>query len=374
MDATLGAMVAWQRSARSFALAVVVAGEGSTPLPVGSWMGISSSGEICGSVSGGCVEGDVIEVAGQVLRDGHARRRRYGIPDDVAIEVGLMCGGAIEVLVERFDPSDVYLSQLVEAMDARRPVALVLPLPAGTGRVSDSRPFIVRDADGMPVRPASVDQDLTEEAIARQVASGRSAIVSRPGSSGPDRRAAGALFVRVLAPPPRMLVFGVSTFAIATASLGRSLGYHVTVCDARSALLTRERFPEPHELVAERPHRYLARTDVDKHTVICVLTHDEKFDLPLLRAALASQAAYVGAIGSRRTDVTRRRRLQEQGVTAEQLARLRSPIGLDLGGRAPEEVALSICAEIVMLREARGGRPLSATSGPLHRGSQVLGA
>jgi xanthine dehydrogenase accessory factor len=192
---------------------------------------------------------------------------------------------------------------------------------------------------------------------------GRSGIVRLPASpsSAPVR-----VFLQVFVPRPHLVVFGVSSFSVATARLGRFLGFHVTVCDPRAALLTPVRFPDPHELVVEWPHRYLDRIEVGPETVLCVLTHDVKYDIPLLERALVSAAGYVGAIGSRRTDQERRQRLVERGLAEQQLARLRSPIGIDLGGHTAEEVAVSIMAEVVMLRERRGGRPLADTQGRLH--------
>jgi xanthine dehydrogenase accessory factor len=164
-----------------------------------------------------------------------------------------------------------------------------------------------------------------------------------------------------------MLVFGAIDFAAAVARIGRYLGYRVTVCDARPVFATEKRFPDADEVVCEWPHEYLARTKVDERTVITVLTHDPKFDVPLLEVALRTPAAYVGAMGSRRTHDDRIARLRENGMTDADLARLRSPIGLDLGARTPEETAVSIAAEIISLRWGGTGRPLGETSGEIHR-------
>ncbi|MGW3957884.1 XdhC family protein, partial [Streptomyces sp. NPDC004752] len=168
-------------------------------------------------------------------------------------------------------------------------------------------------------------------------------------------------------PPPRMIVFGAVDFASALVRIGTFLGYHVTVCDARPVFATRTRFPEADEIVVEWPHRYLERTDVDGRTVLCVLTHDAKFDVPLLRSALRLPVAYVGAMGSRRTHLDREERLREAGVTELELARLRSPIGLDLGARTPEETALSIASEIVANRRGGTGTSLTGARTPIHR-------
>ncbi|MFE7117545.1 XdhC family protein, partial [Streptomyces sp. NPDC057654] len=179
----------------------------------------------------------------------------------------------------------------------------------------------------------------------------------------PDR----TLLVESSVPPPRMIVFGAVDFASALVRTGKFLGYHVTVCDARPVFATRVRFPEADDIVVEWPHHYLGRTATDSRTVLCVLTHDAKFDVPLLEAALRLPVAFVGAMGSRRTHEDRNRRLREVGVTETELARLHSPIGLDLGARTPEETALSIAAEIVAAREGGTGRPLTGAGVPIHR-------
>jgi xanthine dehydrogenase accessory factor len=190
--------------------------------------------------------------------------------------------------------------------------------------------------------------------------------VRRYGAHGERRGDELSVFVNSFAPPPRMLVFGAIDFAAAVARTGKFLGYHVTVCDARKVFATRSRFPDADEVVVEWPHRFLASTEIDARTVICVLTHDPKFDVPLLEVALRTPAGYIGAMGSRRTHDDRVARLREVGVTDEELARLRSPIGLDLGARTPEETAVSIAAELIQMRWGGTGRPLSGTDGRIH--------
>jgi xanthine dehydrogenase accessory factor len=177
------------------------------------------------------------------------------------------------------------------------------------------------------------------------------------------------VFVQSFTPPPRMLVFGATDFAAAVSRIGVFLGYRVTVCDARPVFATARRFPEAHEVVCDWPHRYLEQTEVDGRTVMCVLTHDPKFDVPLLQVALRTPAAYIGAMGSRRTHDDRLRRLREVGMTEQELARLHSPIGLDLGARTAEETAVSIAAEIVQQHWGGSGRPLAATDGTIHTGT-----
>jgi xanthine dehydrogenase accessory factor len=186
------------------------------------------------------------------------------------------------------------------------------------------------------------------------------------GPDGERREDAVTVFLHSFAPPPRMLVFGAIDYAAAVARIGDFLGYRVTVCDARPVFATPKRFPAGVEVVVDWPHRYLRGTTTDARTVICVLTHDPKFDVPLLQEALRRPAAYIGAMGSRRTHDDRTTLLREAGVGHDELSRLRSPIGLDLGARTPEEVAVSVAAEIVALRWGGSGTPLGATGGAIH--------
>ena len=190
--------------------------------------------------------------------------------------------------------------------------------------------------------------------------------IRRYGAHGERRGDELSVFVNSFAPAPRMLVFGAIDFAAAVARVGKFLGYHVTVCDARKVFATASRFPDADEVVVDWPHRFLAATEVDARTVICVLTHDPKFDVPLLEVALRTPAGYIGAMGSRRTHDDRLTRLREVGLTEDELARLRSPIGLDLGARTPEETAVSIAAELIQLRWGGTGQPLTATEGRIH--------
>jgi xanthine dehydrogenase accessory factor len=187
------------------------------------------------------------------------------------------------------------------------------------------------------------------------------------GREGERRGDDCAVFVASYAPKPRMIVFGAIDFAAAVARIGSFLGYYVTVCDARATFATTKRFPDADDVVVDWPHRYLAATDVDERTVVCVLTHDPKFDVPLLEVALRLPLAYLGAMGSRRTHDDRTMRLKELGFTDSDLAKLHAPIGLDIGGRTPEETAVSIAAEIVASRWGGTGVALRSVDGPIHR-------
>ena len=349
-----------------FALATVVGTWSSAPRRPGAAMVVSTSGEPTGSVSGGCVEGAVYELAQQVMASGEAVLQRYGVSDDDAFAVGLTCGGIIDVFVEPVDAS-VYaqLPAVVASVRAHEPVA-VATVVDGPGNVG-AHLAVWADVD-RPTRGSLGTQRL-DDAVADDVRGmldhGTTGLL-RIGPDGERRQDELTVFVQSFAPPPRMLVFGAIDFAAAVARVGKLLGYRVTVCDARPVFATAKRFPEADEVVVEWPHRYLQSTTVDARTVICVLTHDPKFDVPLLEVALRTDAAYIGAMGSRRTHDDRLARLREEGVTEDELARLASPIGLDIGARTPEETAVSIAAEIVAHRWGGSGARLTDTAGPIH--------
>jgi xanthine dehydrogenase accessory factor len=357
----------WWDAGETFGLATVVSTFSSAPREPGAAMAVSPGGEVVGSVSGGCVEGAVYELAGEVIATGRAVLKRYGISDDTAFSVGLTCGGLIDIYVEPVSKASFpELGEIAAAVRAGTPVA-VATVVDGPGEVSARR---VIWAD--PARPSQGplgSGDRLDEAVdddARGMLAQGTTGVRRYGPDGERRLDDLSVFVQSFTPPPQMLVFGAIDFAAAVARAGKFLGYHVTVCDARPVFATASRFPDADEVVTDWPHRYLERIDTDARTVICVLTHDPKFDVPLLEVALRRPAAYIGAMGSRRTHEDRLARLREAGLTAGELARLRSPIGLDLGARTPEETAVAIAAELIQLRWGGSGQPLTATSGRIH--------
>ncbi|WP_350280771.1 XdhC family protein [Kribbella sp. HUAS MG21] len=353
-------------SGERFALATVISTFRSAPRPPGATMAVFADGVVVGSVSGGCVESDVYEVALEVIRTGVPAVRRYGVSDEDVFAIGLTCGGVIEVLVEPVDPvTYAEFASVAAGIEAGRPVAVATVVTAGEtlGRRLVVEPDRVLGSLG----DAGLDAAVVEDAVA-MLDSGTTAI-RRYGERGECRRTDVAVFVQALTPPPRMYVFGAIDFAAAVARVGKFLGYHVTVCDARAVFATRARFPEADEIVVDWPHRFLAGVEVDRRTALCVLTHDPKFDVPLLRLALRTDAGYVGAMGSRRTHDDRVARLREAGVTEDELARLSSPTGLDLGASTPEETAISIAAEIIATRNAASARPLSTTAGRIHGGA-----
>ncbi|MET9527348.1 XdhC/CoxI family protein [Streptomyces coeruleorubidus] len=366
----------WIEEGREFAVATVVAVGGSAPRPPGAALAVSADGTAIGSVSGGCVEGAVYDLCLQALQDGRTRVERFGYSDEDAFAVGLTCGGTIDIMIAPYGADRTAqaaaLSAALSVAAHGEPVALarVVHGPAGLlGRAVLVRPDGAHEG-GLGGHP---DLDRTVIAQARALLdAGRTGTVevSEDGSQCPGGL---TLLVESAVPPPRMIVFGAIDFAAALVRAGKFLGYHVTVCDARPVFATRVRFPDADEIVVDWPHRYLASTDTDGRTVLCVLTHDAKFDIPLLTEALRMPVAYVGAMGSRRTHEDRNRRLREAGVSDRELARLRSPIGLDLGARTPEETALSIAAEIVAARHGGTGRPLTGSETPIHRDERVAG-
>jgi xanthine dehydrogenase accessory factor len=359
----------WQADGVRFALATVVATSQSAPRPPGAVLAVHPDGQVVGSVSGGCVEGAVVEVATDVLETGVPRRERYGISDDEAFAVGLTCGGTIEVFVQAIAPGDVDLGSLAARLETDDPVAWVaLTDGPDAGATLLVAPDEVAGTTGDP----GLDHAVTADALGmlEQGATG----LRHYGPHGERRVDEVGVFVASFAPRPRMLVFGAIDFAAAVASIGRFLGYQVTVCDARARFATAARFPDADEVVVEWPHRYLAATEVDARTVICVLTHDPKFDVPVLQEALRTDAAYVGVMGSRRTHEDRLQRLREAGVEETDLERLRSPIGLDLGARTPQETAVSIASEILLERHGGSGARLTDTVGPIHRRHEPVDA
>jgi xanthine dehydrogenase accessory factor len=348
-------LAAWRAAGHSFALATVVRTWRSAPRQPGAAMAVNDLGEVLGSVSGGCVEGAVYAAAEEVIKDQKAQTQTYGVSDGDAFEVGLTCGGTIELLIQ---PHTVLtsLDEVLAAVRAGRPVATA----AVPGRQLAVWPGRVDGTLGDP----GLDYAAAQQA-AGMLAAGTTGTV-RLGEHGEQRMDLVEVFVQSYLPPPRMIVFGAIDFAGAVARIGRFLGYHVTVCDARPVFTTRKRFPDADELVVQWPHKYLESTEVDERTVLCVLTHDPKFDVPLLEVALRTPARYIGAMGSRRTNDDRLSRLREAGVTEADLARLSAPIGLDLGARTPEETAVAIAAEIVASTWGGSGRPLTGLDKPIH--------
>ena len=321
MNEALASIKRWRDGGQAVALATVVATRRSAPRPLGSKLAVSETGDLAGSVSGGCVESDVAVQAREVLETGRPKLISYGIADEDAWEVGLPCGGEIDVFVERIEDE--------------------LPDPA-TPQVI----FTVIDGDRAGERWVSTNGEVT-----------RTQVLEQDGEQ---------VFAEVLGPPPRLLVFGAVDLAEALCRAAKGLGWRTAVADARARFATPERIPSADELLVAWPEEALQRFEPDDRTAVVVLTHEDRWDVPALAGALASNAFYVGALGSRRTQARRREQLLETGVSEEQLDRLCGPAGLDLGAGTPGETALSILAEILAVRAGREGGRLRASSERIH--------
>ena len=371
MRDVLGPLLAGWRQGRIAGLATVVRTYHSAPRQAGATMLVTADGEAVGSVSGGCVEAAVYELASEVVAGADPVLVRYGVSDDDAFAIGLTCGGIIDVFVEPLSQSTFEdLERVSEEIEQARPVGVATviehPDPVWCGR-------------HLVVRPDGIWGDLGSERANRAVAEDCQGLLAAGRTTtlgyGPDgeRRGEGmSVFFAAFAPKPRMIVFGAIDFAAALARIGTFLGYRVTVCDARQVFATPARFPDADEVVVEWPHHYLAGQIagglLDARTVICVLTHDPKFDVPVLERALRGPGvAYIGAMGSRRTHEDRMARLRAAGLTDAELAPLHSPIGLDLGSRTPEETAVSIAAEITAQQWGGTGEPLGLLADRIHR-------
>jgi xanthine dehydrogenase accessory factor len=354
----------WRAAGKEVAVARVVGVEGSGPRDPGATMAVSADGEVAGSVSGGCVEGAVVTEALEVLHgDARPRRVTFGYSDDEAFAVGLTCGGTIHVFVE---PLVAVYEAVRDALRAEEPVALVTevegPRPGATLLVHPSGEVLGSLGD------ADLDRVVTRDAIG-ELAAGLTS-TRHYGPHGEARQRDVAVFVESFAPVPRMVIFGAVDFTAALTRVAKVLGCRVTVCDPRPVFATPERFPAADEVVVEWPDRYLAKVgaELGPRDAVCILTHDHKFDVPAIVAALSTPVGYLGAMGSRRTHAERAQRLRQAGVDEAGLGRVMAPIGLDIGARTPEETAVSICAEIIAFRAGAPRRPpsLRDTQGPIH--------
>ena len=322
MESVLTQAGRWRELGRKVAVATVVATRSSAPRPIGSKLAVSESGELAGSVSGGCVESDVVLAAQEVLAGGEPRLITYGITDEMAFGVGLPCGGEIDVFVE-------------ELTEAERP-EVTLTVVAGEN-----------------VGERLHDPELEQEARRR----GRSHVLELEGRT---------VFADVTAPPTRLFVYGAVDTAEALCRAAKLLGWQTVVADARASFATPERIPSADELLVTWPDEAMAAVEPDLGTAVIVLTHDDKFDLPLIRAALASDAFYIGWIGSRRNQERRRDLLREEGVTDDELDRISGPAGLDIGADTPSETAISMVGEILATRAGRAGGRLKDAKTRIH--------
>lgn len=358
----------WE-AGESVGLGTVVAAFSSAPRLPGAAMFVTEDGVATGSVSGGCVEGAVYETAQEVLAENTPQLQRYGFSDDDAFAVGLTCGGIIDVFVEEIDKKSFpELGEVARDIREGNPVAIATviehPDPEWVGR----RKILWPDRTSGTIGSERADHAVTDDGRGL-LAAGRNATITY-GPDGQRLEDGMRVFVSTFAPRPRMIIFGAIDFAAALARQASFLGYRVTVCDARPVFATSARFPGADEVIVKWPDEYLAEEvaagNVDQRTVIAVLTHDPKFDVPVLQVALPLDVAYIGAMGSRLTHTDRLERLVEAGVDPELFRKLHSPIGLDLGGRTPEETAVSIMAEIIQRHWGGTAEPLHTLDGRIH--------
>ena len=351
---------------KPFALATVTRTWSSAPRPVGASMAVLSTGEVIGSVSGGCVEGAIHEASLEVLASKIPQSVTYGVSDDNAFSVGLTCGGTIELFIQYVSPSTFPEFAEIAAKIVSENAIGVATLINGEGTFGSRIVSTKNEASGS-LGDAGLDHAVIESARALLLRGTTKTV--KLGAHGENRMDDLSVFVESFAPAPRMIIFGAIDFAAAVARIGKFMGYYVIVCDARALFATKRRFPDADEVIIDWPHRYLPKVEVDETTVICVLTHDPKFDVPVLEIALRTSAGYIGAMGSRRTHLDRLERLREIGMTEAEIAKLKSPIGLDLGGRTPEETAISIAAEIISNQVGGSNQPLKDGSDSIHKTS-----
>ena len=356
-------LTAWRAEGQQVGRAVVIRTFGSAPRPEGAVLLGAADGRLAGSVSGGCVEGAAYEEIDRARRDGHVRVIRYGISDEQAWDVGLACGGTIDVLVEPGVPVAVATA----ATDLEHGSAVLTPLPAdappaafgphepGPGAPPEAL-LVVRD-DGRLTDAAGASGTTGDPATDAELIRGSLEALGR-GTSRTIAAGDRQYFVEVFPVRPRLVIVGAVQVAIALVRLARELGFETVVVDGRQAFATRERFPDVDRLVVGWPDEVAEEIGLGPADSVAVLSHDVKFDEPAILEALRRGCRYVGAVGSRKTQGDRRARLLEAGVTAAELARLHGPIGLDLGGRAPAETALAILAEIVAARHGGTGVPM----------------
>jgi xanthine dehydrogenase accessory factor len=350
MDKLLAQIEDWQTAGEQVAVATVTRVIGSAPRPVGARMIVSSGGRMAGSVSGGCVETTVYEELMDILSGGPPRNLHFGITEDMIWDVGLACGGTIDVFCQKLDPA------LITALGERLAQGSAFTLATVVTGDECLGQMTLIGAEGTLLGP----EDERVVSAARRVLAARTE-VGEIQTITPET----AVYIEPFLPPPVLVIIGGVHVAIPLTRFAKELGFYVIVADPRAKFANNERFPEADEVLLEWPDEALAHLAVDGATYIVLLTHDPKIDEPTLAAALKTEAAYIGAIGSRGTHAQRFERMASWGVTPEELARVYAPIGLDLGGRTPAETALSIIGEVVAVKNDRGGASLRATQGPI---------
>jgi xanthine dehydrogenase accessory factor len=353
----------WLREGHRVVGATLVERIGSAPLDPGAQMLVDDRGNIEGSVTGGCVEAALMDEVQQILSGEPPRVVTYGVSDEEAIGVGLMCGGTVRVFVHEQDgDAREALEAVANARAAGEPIALATLLD---GDRAGAKMAIVGDEviGGLGVTEL-LDHSVTRDARG-QLDEGLSRI-RRYGAAGDLMGSDLAVYIQAFSTQPRMVIFGAIDFSASMAKLASEIGYAVTICDARRSFVSSPRFSEAAEVVVDWPNRYLEGRRLGPRDVVLVFTHDAKFDEPALISALATGAGYIGALGSRRTQERRLERLRDAGLGEEAIARIHAPCGLDVGARTPGETTVSILAEVIAVRSGRGGESLAETSGPIH--------
>lgn len=349
----------WQQEGEKIALATVIRASGSAPRPAGSKLAVTSQGRMSGSVSGGCVEEAVHELALDVLASGQPRIARYGISDEQARDVGFTCGGTIEVFVEPFPglTQDAIIGDLRTAIHREEEVAFA----SGVSGAATGAKLLVY-CDGR--RTGSLGDPLLDNAVAADALELLSQGDAHTGTySTGDTEV--DIFIESFLPQRRLVIVGAAHIAVPLVKFAHELGYHTIVIDARARFATRERFPGADELIVAWPDEALAALPLGPQTDIVLLAHDPKYETAALDVAFRSRAAYIGALGSRKISAERRERLRESGFSDEKVARLHGPVGLDIGAKSPAEIAISILAEIIAVRDGREQREIPSRSASL---------
>ena len=340
----LDELIVWHAQGKEIALATVVQTWGSAPRPLGANMALTADGEMAGSVSGGCVEGAVVEAGLEVLNSGGARLLHFGVADETAWEVGLACGGTIDVFVRPFNSSKIDF--IKSSLEVGKSLASMMVI-RGPEPILGEEIYLLEGGDSLSTCGPDLDHWALDQAR-RALAAGqpRQAELSLPDKYSEPVE----IFINIELPPLTLIVVGGVHIAIPLTSLAKTLGYRTVIVDPRKMFGSQTRFPHVDQLIQAWPDKALGQVGINSSTAIAMLTHDPKIDDPALKGALRSPAFYIGALGSRKTHAARRQRLLEAGLSEAQLDRLYAPIGLDLGGRTPEEIALAVMAEIVQAR------------------------
>lgn len=365
MKQVLRDVIRWLGEGQRVALATLVAVEGSGPRQPGARLAVNERCDLSGSLSGGCVESAVAGESRAVARGGERKILQFSSDEDETFAVALTCGAKISVLVEPVGPDEPWVPQLSQALEADRPIALASVV---SGRHAGAKLLVTDDAHAPPLvgslGNADLDRVVTRDAHGLLDQGGTA--LRHYGACGQPGLDAVTVFVHALAAPPELVIFGAQDFTRALTRVAKLLGYRVSVVDPRAAFATAERFPEADVVSVAWPAEFLAGRALDERSAVAVLSHDPRIDVPALVESLRSRASYVGAMGSRKTHAKRIERLREAGLRDEDIARIASPIGLDIGARTPEETAISILAEIVALRTGRAGARLVEGQGPIH--------